>query len=30
MHNSPASSVFGYYVGGQTGVTVSVAWLINF
>jgi hypothetical protein len=30
VYKSPASSVFGYYVGGQTGVTVSASWLINF
>jgi hypothetical protein len=30
VYKSPASSVFGYYVGGQTGATVSASWSINF
>lgn len=30
VNRSPASSVFGYYVGGQKGVTVSVGWSLNF
>jgi hypothetical protein len=30
IYRSPTSSVFGYYVGGQKGVTVSASWSINF
>lgn len=30
VHRSPTSSVFGYYVGGQKGTTVSAGWSINF
>lgn len=30
VYRAPTSSVFGYYVGGQKGVTVSAGWSINF
>ncbi len=30
IDRSPTASVFGYYVGGQRGTTVSASWLINF
>ncbi|MBK8576666.1 MAG: hypothetical protein IPN90_13660 [Elusimicrobia bacterium] len=30
VYRAPTSSDFGYYVGGQKGVTVSVGWSINF
>ena len=30
VYRSPTSSDFGYYVGGQKGVTLSVGWSINF
>jgi hypothetical protein len=30
IDRSPTSSVFGYYVGGQKGTTVSASWLVNF
>lgn len=30
VYRAPTSSVFGYYVGGQKGVTVSASWSINF
>lgn len=30
VYRAPTSSVFGYYVGGQKGITVSAGWSINF
>jgi hypothetical protein len=30
VYRAPTSSDFGYYVGGQKGVTVSAGWSINF
>lgn len=30
VYRAPTSSVFGYYVGGQKGVTISAGWSINF
>jgi hypothetical protein len=30
VHNSPVSSSFGYYIGGQNGYTVSTAFSIFF
>jgi hypothetical protein len=30
VHLSPVSSSFGYYVGGQDGVTLALAQMINF
>lgn len=30
VYRAPTSSVFGYYVGGQKGVTLSASWNINF
>jgi hypothetical protein len=30
VNGSPVSSTFGYYVGGQTGTTVSAAFSVFF